>query len=118
MDKTTSEDASGVLSISECTVSSLLRARRRGKVAAKPAPVFLVMDVLLGDYAEGFTSANGSPSQKSVKHLVRGSEQPFFRLTDTCICAATGCDETQESIQVDKLNYSVIRDVVSWWLFS
>lgn len=57
-----------------------------------------------GDYAEGFTSANGSPSQKSFKHLDCGSEQPFFRLIDTfCICAATGCDQTQESIQADKL---------------
>jgi len=57
-----------------------------------------------GDYAEGFTSANGSPSQKSFKHLDRGSEQPFFRLSDTfCICAATGCDQSQELIHVDKL---------------
>lgn len=49
-------------------------------------------------------SANGSPSRKSFKHLDRGSEQPVFRLRDTfCICAATGCGQTQKPIQVDKL---------------
>lgn len=70
-------------------------------LGAKPALGFLSWTFCHGDSAEGFTSANVSPSQKSFKHLDCISEQLFFGLRDTfCICAATGCDRTQESTRV------------------
>lgn len=44
-------------------------------LCAKPALGFLSWMFCPGDSAEGFTSANGSPSQKSFKHLDCVSEQ-------------------------------------------
>lgn len=47
----------------------------KGSLCAKPALGFLSWTFCRGDSAEGFTSANGSPSQKSFKHLDCVSEQ-------------------------------------------
>lgn len=70
-------------------------------LCANPALGFLSWTFCRGDSAEGFISANEFPSQKSFKHLDCISKQLFFGLRDTfCICAATGCDQTQESTQV------------------
>lgn len=87
-------------------------AEDKRSLRAKPAMRFLSWTFCRGDSAEGFTPANGSPNQKSFKHLDCVSEQLFFRLRDTfCICAATGCDQTQESTQV-----TLWSEMVSWCL--
>lgn len=76
-------------------------AEDKRSLCAKPALGFLSWTFCHGDSAKRVTSANGSPSQKSLKHLDCISEQLFFGLRDTfCICAATGSDQSQESTQV------------------
>lgn len=70
-------------------------------LCAKPALGFLSWTFCHGDSAEGFTSANASPSQKSFKHLDCIPEQLFFGLRDTfCICGATAVTKPRNQLKL------------------
>lgn len=50
--------------------------------------------------AEGFISANRSPSQKFFKHLDHCSEQLFFQTHEHfCVCTVTDCGQTRNQVE-------------------
>lgn len=82
----TNEDADGIFSVSECTVRSLLGKYCIQEVSVcKTSTGLSVCGCVALVTAEGFVSANRSPSQKFFKHLDHCSEQLFFRLINTFV---------------------------------